>query len=532
MLDGIRRNARSWAVKAMFGIIVLVFVFWGVGGFQGNEKNILATVNDKPIHAKQFYRFYDQELNRLRQRNPDISTADLKDMDFKRQLFNQLVNKRLLLDKVKELGILVSTEELKNEISSMKVFQDENNQFDVKRYQAVLQANNIDPARFEAGLQSDLLVQKLRSYILSPVKVNENEARELFNYIQEKAKIEYILFSSKDYMDQVNVSDKEIKKYYEQHQEDFREKERIKIEYLLLTPDALSPFQEVQSEEIKEYYEQHQEQFKIKDKSKQGIKPLEEVHSQIKTQIAKNKAADNLENFLDQTLDIIFSTGDMSKAAEQVDIRLRESDYFSKDEGLKEVDLDSDELNTLFSLKQGEITDTPIILENGYLLAKKVKEKPSHIKSLKKVQEQVVKQLQKEKAQELAQRDCENTLSQLQKGEKLSPEVKKRIKTSQSFSRRGYIPGLGFNANLAKDIFDLEKQEWLPQSYKVDLGYVLARLEKKIPPSSKQWEEQKSFWTSNLQNQRGEEIFQAFVQGLRQEAEIEINNPEMLSYSS
>lgn len=32
MLDLIRANAQSWGVKIAFGIIILVFVFWGVGG--------------------------------------------------------------------------------------------------------------------------------------------------------------------------------------------------------------------------------------------------------------------------------------------------------------------------------------------------------------------------------------------------------------------------------------------------------------------------------------------------------------------
>ncbi len=30
MLEVIRSNAQSWGVKIAFGIIILVFVFWGV----------------------------------------------------------------------------------------------------------------------------------------------------------------------------------------------------------------------------------------------------------------------------------------------------------------------------------------------------------------------------------------------------------------------------------------------------------------------------------------------------------------------
>ena len=40
MLDVIRANAQSWGVKIAFGIIILVFVFWGVGSFTGGPATV------------------------------------------------------------------------------------------------------------------------------------------------------------------------------------------------------------------------------------------------------------------------------------------------------------------------------------------------------------------------------------------------------------------------------------------------------------------------------------------------------------
>ena len=41
MLDLIRANAQSWGVKIAFGIIILVFVFWGVGGLTGGPSTVI-----------------------------------------------------------------------------------------------------------------------------------------------------------------------------------------------------------------------------------------------------------------------------------------------------------------------------------------------------------------------------------------------------------------------------------------------------------------------------------------------------------
>ena len=55
MLDGIRANAQSWGVKVAFGIIIVVFVFWGIGSYTG-PKGYVATVNDMHITELEFQR--------------------------------------------------------------------------------------------------------------------------------------------------------------------------------------------------------------------------------------------------------------------------------------------------------------------------------------------------------------------------------------------------------------------------------------------------------------------------------------------
>ena len=49
MLDLIRANAQSWGVKIAFGIIILVFVFRGVGGQTGGPSPGFHTVNGVPL---------------------------------------------------------------------------------------------------------------------------------------------------------------------------------------------------------------------------------------------------------------------------------------------------------------------------------------------------------------------------------------------------------------------------------------------------------------------------------------------------
>ena len=54
MLDIIRRGAQSWAVKIVFGIIIVVFVFWGVGNMDRGSRGDLAEVNGEGISQEEF----------------------------------------------------------------------------------------------------------------------------------------------------------------------------------------------------------------------------------------------------------------------------------------------------------------------------------------------------------------------------------------------------------------------------------------------------------------------------------------------
>jgi len=40
MLKFMRRHATGWMIKIMFSLIIIVFVFWGVGSFKEREKTV------------------------------------------------------------------------------------------------------------------------------------------------------------------------------------------------------------------------------------------------------------------------------------------------------------------------------------------------------------------------------------------------------------------------------------------------------------------------------------------------------------
>ncbi len=62
MLTSIKKTTKSFLAKVLIFIIILPFLFWGMGDvFRGGNQNILATVDSEKISAQVFAQY----VNRL-----------------------------------------------------------------------------------------------------------------------------------------------------------------------------------------------------------------------------------------------------------------------------------------------------------------------------------------------------------------------------------------------------------------------------------------------------------------------------------
>ena len=62
MVTSIKKSSKSIFVKILVGIIILPFVFWGMGDvFRGGNQNVIATIDSKKVSTQEFV----THLNRL-----------------------------------------------------------------------------------------------------------------------------------------------------------------------------------------------------------------------------------------------------------------------------------------------------------------------------------------------------------------------------------------------------------------------------------------------------------------------------------
>lgn len=143
MLDVIRANAQSWGVKIAFGIIILVFVFWGVGSFTGGPATVALTVNGEPVTIQQFQSEYELFERQLRNQMPGLDAEALKAMQVGPRVVQQLVMRELLDQEAARAGVLITPQELRRVIEEIPAFQNAEGRFDPETYLRLLKASAI-----------------------------------------------------------------------------------------------------------------------------------------------------------------------------------------------------------------------------------------------------------------------------------------------------------------------------------------------------------------------------------------------------
>ncbi|MCX5807783.1 MAG: SurA N-terminal domain-containing protein, partial [Proteobacteria bacterium] len=123
MLRFMRKYATGYLVKALFGIIIVVFMFWGVGSFRGGEK-VVAEIGTHKVSIIEYQESYNRLLNFYRMLYKDrLDETVLNQLKIKEKAMDELVDKYVLLLKAKEVGLNVSDREFSEYIANIDAFK-------------------------------------------------------------------------------------------------------------------------------------------------------------------------------------------------------------------------------------------------------------------------------------------------------------------------------------------------------------------------------------------------------------------------
>ncbi len=488
MLDAIRSNAQSLGVKIIFAIIIIVFVFWGVGSFMSSPSSDIITVNGEPISASEILRSASSLTRQIQQSRPGMTEEDLKPFKIKHRAAEQLIGSKLLLQEAERLGISVTPVELRKVIESLPYFHNQDGAFDPEVYKRVLSSGQETPGTFEEGLRQELLIEKLNRIVTTGASVTEQEIKSLFEFQTERRELEYVLFPASDYTTGDAPKDEDIQKWYEAHQDGFRVPAFVDVDYLLIGVESLAPFCMPDDATVAAYYEKKRDRFAVP----------EQVHARhILIQApaddaeAGKAALSRIEEIRDRLLKKKISFAEAAQKTSDDKITAENGGdlgWFARGQMLPEFS------ESAFALKKGEISE-PIKTAYGYHLILLEDHKPAGTRPLDEVKEIIRKQIGTEQAAGKLQDVLDQILLNVMGGKTLED-------AGEPFKLVPVNTGLLKAADLAAALdIKLEEAAKLLKSktgavnetpFVTKKGYVLARVKESTPERVKPFEEVKA----------------------------------------
>ena len=227
MLGPIRKFSTSIYSKILLGIIIIPFVFWGMGSsFVSGNKNVIVVINKEKYSIQEFSNF----IQKFASNQKEIKANQIE------ELLYGFIGEKLLEKEIERLNIKLSDNSLSKLIKHQKDFKREGN-FSRIEYEKFLVENNITASNFESNLSKHEKKKQLLDFIGGGVMPSKFLVNKLYDKINQKRNIELINLNNV-FKKKLNFSDKQIKSYFENNKDKYKEVYKS-LKLLELTPKRL-----------------------------------------------------------------------------------------------------------------------------------------------------------------------------------------------------------------------------------------------------------------------------------------------------
>ena len=231
MLTSIKKATSSFFTKVLIGLIILPFVFWGMGDvFRTGNQNVLVNIDAEKIGVQNFVNYLSQ-LNLTDEQRKNLSKTDLLD-----RILSDYIGKKIIAMEIETGGVKVSNSSLKEIITSDETFK-KDNQFSRTEYEKFLLENRMSPTMFEQNISEQEKKRQLLTYLSEGINLPNFLINKEFQNENQNKTIQYLELD--DLYKNKKFTDEEIKKIYDENKQ-FLVREFKKINFVELLPSNLT----------------------------------------------------------------------------------------------------------------------------------------------------------------------------------------------------------------------------------------------------------------------------------------------------
>ena len=182
MLRQIRKFSSSIYAKILMIIIIIPFIFWGMGSnFMGGSKNVIVVIDKEKYSTQAFFNF----IQKFASPNQKIEANQID------KLLSNFIGDKLMEKEVVHFGFRLSDESLSKLIKNQENFK-RDNKFSRIEYEKFLLKNNMTAVEFESDLSKYEMKKQLFDFIGGGVIPSKHMVNRAYDKINQKRNIELI----------------------------------------------------------------------------------------------------------------------------------------------------------------------------------------------------------------------------------------------------------------------------------------------------------------------------------------------------
>tara|TARA_Y100001958_G_scaffold157564_1_gene152979 strand:+ start:819 stop:2270 length:1452 start_codon:yes stop_codon:yes gene_type:complete len=186
MLTSIAKISKSFFIKLFVGIIILPFVFWGMGDvFRGGNQNVIASIESEKVSTQEFVDY----LRRLNLNEDQIK--NLPRTDLIEKILSEYIGKKVMALEIEKLNITISDNSLRNIIKNEKLFYKEN-KFSRTEYEKFLIKSGSTAPQFEANIVEQEKRRQFLSSLSGGIVIPEILVEHEFRKENQSKEIKYV----------------------------------------------------------------------------------------------------------------------------------------------------------------------------------------------------------------------------------------------------------------------------------------------------------------------------------------------------
>ncbi|MFZ0942271.1 MAG: SurA N-terminal domain-containing protein [Syntrophobacteraceae bacterium] len=401
MLDFVRKHSKSWGVKALLWLVIIVFVGWGGYLYQTRHEYDIARVGDHFISTSEYTTAYNNTVEEFRKQfGGKVPDELMRALNLKEQALQRLIQHYLILRGAKDLGLTATNDEVRLKILEIPAFQTEG-KFDAKRYEYVLRQMRMSPEIFEQQMSEDITSNKVLAFIRGRAVVSEDEILTDYHLNRDQIKVAYVVLDPGPFENNVSVTEPALQSFYNDNQKRYMEPERREIAYVALNLEDLEKEIHPSENEINRYYEDNAARFQLEKQVR-----AQHILLRVKPD-APPAEVDNIRARAQKILDEARQGKDFAGLARK----------YSQDEATAKKggelgfftskQMDKDFSAAAFAMEPGEISEL-VRTPHGFEIIKSEQKTESRTVPVAQVRDEIIKDIRSQSAQDIAFKQARN----------------------------------------------------------------------------------------------------------------------------